>query len=333
MPLWWMASSANTSNLRSTVTPSLSITAIQALKNNPLAGNEANLVAYWRLDEGTGTGATDATGHGHAGTLLNAAVPTPLWTGSTAYLGDGSVQLVAAPGIPRIGRQYAVAAASGSLNSFSVTAGGFLRRFYDFGPAPASLAVVIHLDGGLQITGVGTLLTVNPDTVSSSFTMSAYNASSPQPLVFGSVASLSSTLNLQPAGGVQLDSVNNLHNDVVTLSHSENGGSFLADGSDMTDPARLLHFDENLFSGSIQTLFTSIANAPAAGAPGGGGIARQLAVNNNSGTLAANPAYHYGNGATLNVTLLSNGDALIAATEIPACPTCDNFIPILCLRD
>ena len=292
----------------------LAASEIAARRNLPLAGNEANLVAYWRLDESTGTITKDATGHGYNGSLIS----SPIWTGSTAYLGDGSVHLVAAPSTPNFTRQYAVATGNGSLNSFSIAAGGFLRRFYDFGPAPASLPVVTHLDGGLQVAGVGTTLAVSPDTASSSFTMSAYNASSPQPIVFGSVASVSAALNVQPASGVQLDSVNNLHNGVVTLSHSENGGSFLADGSDMTDPARLLHFDGTLFFGTIQTLFTSIANAPTPGVLGGGGIASQLAVNNNSGTLTANPAYHYGNGATLSVTLLSNGDALAASgTTVP----------------
>src|SRR5262249_29458210 len=77
---------------------------IQALKNRPLAGNEPGLVSYWRLDESAGTTTADATGHGHTGTLLNGAARTA----STAFLGDGSVHLVAAPGIPFLLRQYAV---------------------------------------------------------------------------------------------------------------------------------------------------------------------------------------------------------------------------------
>ncbi|HVM48468.1 MAG TPA: LamG domain-containing protein, partial [Candidatus Acidoferrum sp.] len=292
---------------------SFTAAAIQAMKNRPLVGNEANLVAYWRLDEGSGTSAGDATGRGHTGTLLNAATPTPLWTGSDAYLGNGSVHMVAAPTTPSLSRQYAVATGSGNLSSFSIAAGAFFRRFYDFGTAPASLPIVAHLDGGLQIAGTGAPLAVNPDTATNSFTMTAYNASSPQPIVFGAVASVSDSLSVQPSSGVQLDSVNNLHNGVVTLSHSENGGAFNVDGSDTTVATRLLHFDGNLYFGSIQTVFTSIANAPTPGSLGGGGIGSQLAVNNNSGTLTANPAYHYGNGATLNVTLMSNGDALAAS--------------------
>lgn len=282
---------------------------VQSLKNLPLAGTETGLIAYWRLDEGTGTIAADSTQLGHNGTLASGT----LWTGSTAFLGDASVHLVAGSGIPNLGRQSAIAiATNASLNSFSVTARGFLRRFYDFGAVPASLPVVTHLDGGLQVAGSGTPLSVNPDTFTNSFTMTSYNASSPQPLFFGGVASLTSGLNIQPGGGVQLDSVNNFHQGVVTLSHSENGGSFSTDGTDTTDPARLLHFDGNLLFGSIQTRFTSINNSPAPGALSGGGIATQLAVNNNSGTLTANPSYHYGNGTALNVVLLSNGDATAA---------------------
>ena len=67
-----------------------------SLKHSPLTGNESGLIADWRLDEGTGRTATDATGQGHGGTLRSA----PAWTGSSAHLGDGSVHLLAATDIP-----------------------------------------------------------------------------------------------------------------------------------------------------------------------------------------------------------------------------------------
>jgi len=61
-------------------------------------------------------------------------------------------------------------------------------------------------------------------------------------------------------------------------------------------------------------VFTSLANAPARGAPGGGGINTVLAVNNNSGYLPANPSHTYGDGTPLNVVLLSSGDAVSSTT-------------------
>jgi Concanavalin A-like lectin/glucanases superfamily len=42
---------------------------IQTNRNLPLVGNEPNLIAYWRLDEGVNTTAADSTGLGHTGTL------------------------------------------------------------------------------------------------------------------------------------------------------------------------------------------------------------------------------------------------------------------------
>lgn len=52
---------------------------IQANMLHPLTGTESNLVAYWKFDEGSGTAAFDATGHGFNGILVNG----PSWVTST----------------------------------------------------------------------------------------------------------------------------------------------------------------------------------------------------------------------------------------------------------
>jgi hypothetical protein len=68
-----------------------------------LIGNETNLVAYYRLDEGTGTSVVDAIGTGNNGTLIN----NPTWTISGARVGQPQVTTLAATG---------VAATSATLN-------------------------------------------------------------------------------------------------------------------------------------------------------------------------------------------------------------------------
>ncbi len=52
---------------------------IQATMPHRLAGNEAGLAGYWRLDEGAGTTTLDATANGNNGTLFN----LPVWVPST----------------------------------------------------------------------------------------------------------------------------------------------------------------------------------------------------------------------------------------------------------
>ena len=277
---------------------------IQATKNLPLAGSESGLVAYWRFDDAIGTAATDATGLGHTGTLTNGAA----WTGSTAYLGDGSVHLVAATSIPSFSRQYAITTVPGK-NSFSINTRGFLRRFYDFGPAPASVALLTKLDGSLRTAGSGTPVPTKTNTVTYDFSMTAYNASSPQPSVFGGIASFASTMYLEP-DGVQLDSINNLYQAVHSLTHTENGGASLDDGSDSTEAARLLHFNGHVLFGGIDTILNNVINTPASGpitAPTHLQSSLQLAAG--GAYLAAAPGFKFGGGAAFNVNLGANGFA------------------------
>lgn len=54
---------------------------ILAWKDLPLSGSEPGLAAYWRLDEGAGIVASDATGNGNTGTLIDG----PTWQPSDAF--------------------------------------------------------------------------------------------------------------------------------------------------------------------------------------------------------------------------------------------------------
>ena len=116
--------------------------------------------------------------------------------------------------------------------------------------------------------------------------------------------------------GTQLDSVNDTFQLGVTETYSVNSGPAQT-AETITLPATpLLHFDGNLYFGSLATAFTSLGNVPGRGALAGGGINTILAVNNNSGYLVAKPDHTYGSGTPINAVLLSNGDA-ISSSSVP----------------
>src|SRR5205814_535730 len=58
---------------------------IQAFMHRSLAGNETGLLGYWRMDEGTGTALSDASGHGQTATMFGGTT----WSNSTAPLTVG----------------------------------------------------------------------------------------------------------------------------------------------------------------------------------------------------------------------------------------------------
>jgi len=289
---------------------------VPALMNVPLAGAESGLTAYWRFDEGAGATAADATGLGHTGTLVS----SPVWIGSTAFLGDRTSVIHTTLGSVRWVRQFAVQTIPGE-SGFAAAAPFWVRRLDDFGAAGGTTNVSVTLQAALQSALLAGPVPLTNNVMQFNLGLTAFNAAAPQVSAGGVIQS--PVLDVEPQPGTQLDSVN----DSLTLSVAEayavNGGSATTGETLSLAPTPLLHFNGNLSFGSIPTVFTSLANVPSRGALAGGGISTVLAVNNNGGYLASKPDHTYGDGTPLNAVLLSNGDAISSTTVTLNGPTPD----------
>jgi hypothetical protein len=298
---------------------------VSSLKNLPLAGNETGLVAYWRLDEGSGPTAADATGLGHTGILTN----SPAWVGSTAFLGDGTSAIHTTLGAVQWSQQFAVKTIPGQ-RGFAAIAPFWVRRLDDFGATGGVTSVSVSLQSSLQGVLAGPVPLVNYPTQYNP-ALWPFLAAAPQASAGGVIRSL--PVGVEPQAGTQLDSVNDAFQLGVTEIYSVNGGPTLTADTVTLAPAQLMHFDGNLFFGSFATVFTSIANSPSRGALGGGGINTILAVNNNSGYLVTKPDHTYGNGALLSAVLLSNGDAISSSSVTLSGPVPDvDCIQNICFK-
>ena len=97
---------------------------IQAYMNTPLPLPQANLVAYWRFDEGSGNYAYDSSGQGQTGTLING----PAWVPSTAPFIPGVVTLPTSQ----------IAANSATLNALVNPNGNGTTVWFEWGPTTNS---------------------------------------------------------------------------------------------------------------------------------------------------------------------------------------------------
>jgi hypothetical protein len=298
----------------------LSAGEIQSLKNLPLAA-DPTLVAYWHFDEGIGSAAADATGNGHTGTLVN----SPQWTGSTAYLGDGQTHLVAAMNFANTNRTFAIAGSPGQ-SAFTFNTSATLTRFYDYGTAPAAETVSGLLDYALQTAGGANNIPLQNSETNFSGALGAFLAASPMPTTAAlGRLTYATALNAQP-NGVQLDSVDNLHQLAVTLSHNENGGAFSADSTNTSDAAQLFHFDGNLFAGTFLAIFTNLDATPViSNTVAGDHLACSLAISANSGHFPGVGGYNFGNGTPLAVWLETNGDAILKTPLVIATGPTNSF--------
>jgi hypothetical protein len=275
----------------SSVTSTTPTAVKQAAKLDPYNQYAVELKIY-RL--GVFTGATRST------------APTIYLEFTNLVSGDASLNTIPYQFSASWVQTYAIQTAPG-LTAFQASTFYGLYRYDKFNAAsPTTDNVTVYLNYELHNATNGALIPLKNSTTNFVHAVPSYTAGTPKTV---GVVGVSDTFLLEPVS--QLNSVSNAYYVVVKLSVDEGlGPPYLAGNTLQSPTSQLLAFDGNLLFGSIATFFTSIANAPTPGALGGGGVNTQLAVNNNSGTLTANPAYHYGTGATLNVILLSNGDAL-----------------------
>jgi len=295
---------------------SLATSELQAMQNRALVGNESGLVAYWRLNEGSGTSTADATGLGHTGIFTG----NLLWVGSTAFLGDGTSAIEASLGVVQWIREFAVKTIPAE-RGFSATAPFWLRRLDDFGASGSPTKVLLTLSNSIQSTLLAISMPLVNNTTQFNISLPPFLAAVP-PATAGGVIQ-SPLLDVEPKAGTQLDSVNDSFQLGVTETVVGDSGSTLSQDAIVLARAPLLDFDGNLLFGSLVTSFTSLANTPTRGPPGGGGVGTLLAVNNGSGYVAASTNHTYGDGTPISALLLADGDAIASNTVTLTAPASD----------
>lgn len=125
-------------------------------------------------------------------------------------------------------------------------------------------------------------------------------------------------LDLQPAEGVQLDSVNHQFRTIVSIAHLEVLGQPVVNGnSGQSGLNRLLHFNGDLHFGALKTRFESIANSPFPMSFLPDAILTFLNVDNQKGYVLAATNHTYGDGTTLSVHLRADGTShYVGATPV-----------------
>jgi hypothetical protein len=241
-------------------------------------------------------------------------------TGATYYhftntvSGDAALNVFATLESETFTRAYAVKTIP-AKNSFSVGATYRLRRYDDFYAQPANGTVAVHLNYQLIDAATGEvipLVTTNKVVNRSIASFVLGTPYAPATLL------ATDTLDMEPAAGIQLDSVNKTYLARVTISHVDQAGQAPLAGNTLETPAqRLLHFNGNLYFGTVQTVFTSIDNVPPVGlVVPNSHVTSQLGVNNNSGYVFGHPSHTYGDGTDLNVRLASNGNATLMSGTV-----------------
>jgi hypothetical protein len=201
-------------------------------------------------------------------------------------------------------RTFAVKTVPGK-QTFQVQAQYVLRRYDDFNLPVANSSVSVTF--GLQLYNVTTsqFVPLKNSTVTVSKIVPTW--------VMGTIKSPGTTgfndiLDLEPADGVQLDSVNHTFRAVIQIRHTEvTGQPVIAGNSVVGGATRLLHFNGDLMFGAIKTRFESIANTPGAISFPPNAVETSLSVDNQQGYIVASPAHKYGDGTALSVHLRSDG--------------------------
>ena len=286
----------------------LSAAQVATYEHTALAGSESGLLGAWRFSEGTGTSVADLSPFARSATLMN----NPAWTGSTAYLGDGTSAIQTTLGYVQWFKQFAINTIPADSN-FEARTPCSVRRLDDFGAPQSSTSAQVTVPCVLQSANTGTQFPITVNNNQFSTTLSPYLAAVPQPTAGG--IEETPTVTLQPQSGTQIASASDVFQVTATEMLSINAQPAAVADVQSSPPAQLLQFDGTLFFGGVPTTFSSIANSPSPGVVDSSGIHTILAINNNSGVVTGHPTQIFGDGTALNVVLNDNGDAALTGAQ------------------
>ncbi len=207
-------------------------------------------------------------------------------------------------------------------SAFAVDVDYTLHRYDNFqGAAAPADAVPITLAYQLVDQTTGQIVPLDASTTNFNRTLFRYTPPPPDNPHAPWAQTATRTIQVRPATGIQLDSVDHRYRLVATLSHLEQSGvpaSARTDSSASSSAAQLLHFNGNLRFGALNTTFSSIDNIPPRlGTTPGSHATSLLSIDDQSGLIPGLPGITYGDGTDLHVRLLVNGDAEADADEIP----------------
>ncbi len=245
---------------------------------------------------------------------ISATTPATYYHFTNLVSGDAAFNVIATLESASFNRTYAVKTVPGK-KSFGVATSYRLRRYDDFYAQPANATVAVHLNYELVDTASGQVIPLVTTNKVSNRTIAGFAFGTPY-----HPASLlvNDSIELEPAAGVQLDSVNKTYYARVRIAHVDQPGFAPVPGNTESSTAqRLLHFNGTLMFNAIQTTFTSIDNVPPVGiVVPNSYVTTQLGVNNNSGVIVGHPSHTYGDGTDLNVRLASDGTASLSAGSV-----------------
>ncbi len=204
-------------------------------------------------------------------------------------------------------RAFAVRTMAGG-ESFRVNVPYTLYRWDNFEGSNTWTTIPVRFDFVLREAGTGDEVPLVTNTRTVSPWMYSYRTVTPREPY---TRNLSTTLEIEPAGGVQLKSATEEYILEVTLSHEEVSGQPYQESNTRTYASRqLLHFSGTLYFDDIETEFSGITNEPE---PDGGGLTyvnTTLSIAGDAGVVLYDDRFTFG-GSTHNVRLLDDGSAVV----------------------
>jgi hypothetical protein len=227
--------------------------------------------------------------------------------------GDASLNVLADLTEVTWTQEFAVAGTQEVNSGFRLSAVTRLYRYDGFALAQTTDPVRTRVSVQLREQGTDALVALKTGSFDFTNNLTSHFVPPGNTPISPSTNNALRTLRIEPADGVQLDSVNKRYYARVTVGVFDTPGAQfpLAGNTRDSVDTRLLHFNGILRFGGIPTriLTHSLAHKPAAGAATPTTVATTLAPANGGAVVEGQPGYTFGDGNPLTVRLRVDGVA------------------------